>query len=122
MIVSDAWIENKKKEKGQAFCDIMLKDSYRHPRGNIFIQRENLLRAEQGVSGSEMIANFSKAAYSWAKSGFSLVDEKTYSDRLSVCNGCVNWDTEGMLPRCKICGCYVGKLRLATEKCPIGKW
>lgn len=76
----------------------------------------------ESASSFRMFGGLSRAAYFWAKSGFSLADEKTYSERLSVCNSCENWITSGKIPKCKICGCYVGKLRLATSKCPINKW
>lgn len=45
--------------------------------------------------------------------------------RLAICRACEHLDQARM--RCGKCGCFVekaviGKTRLATERCPVGKW
>jgi hypothetical protein len=61
----------------------------------------------------------------WIKSGAKIVDEETLNKRKEVCRTCEFWNSEalGGTGRCKKCGCSTwAKLRMATEKCPIGKW
>jgi hypothetical protein len=61
----------------------------------------------------------------WAKSGFSKVNNKEFKKRLDLCKSCEWWDSEGFAKtgRCMKCGCSTqAKLRLKTEKCPVGKW
>jgi hypothetical protein len=42
--------------------------------------------------------------------------------RLKVCKTC-EYNTNGSLPRCKLCGCaLLAKTKLQSEKCPAGKW
>jgi hypothetical protein len=71
------------------------------------------------------IKSFSRSIYRWARSGFSKASEKQINKRLEICRGCEFWDSEawGGTGKCKKCGCSTyAKIRLKTEKCPIGKW
>ena len=72
----------------------------------------------------QMVQKFAKATYNWAKSGFKLADEPELGRRKSICNKCNFWyPTARMgLGKCLKCGCSSAKLKLASEKCPIGKW
>ena len=72
----------------------------------------------------QMVQKFTKATYNWAKSGFKLADEAELARRKSICNNCKFWyPTARMgLGKCLKCGCSSAKLKLASEKCPIGKW
>ena len=71
----------------------------------------------------QMVQKFTKATYNWAKSGFKLTDEAELTRRKSICNKCKFWyPTARMgLGKCLKCGCSSAKLKLASEKCPIGK-
>jgi hypothetical protein len=65
------------------------------------------------------------AAQRFARSGFTLTSPDVLAERESKCRSCDLWDAEGMrgTGRCRKCGCSTwAKLRMATEKCPIGKW
>jgi len=76
-------------------------------------------------STSEMAASFAKSIGSFVKSGFTTADSETLNFRLEICKSCELWDESGFAKtgRCKKCGCSTqAKLRMATEKCPIGKW
>ena len=45
--------------------------------------------------------------------------------RQDICRACPEWDATALnsTGRCRKCGCSTwAKLRMATEKCPIGKW
>ena len=72
----------------------------------------------------QMVGKFTKATYNWAKSGFKLADEAELARRTQICNKCKFWyPTARMgLGKCLKCGCSLAKLKLASEKCPIGKW
>lgn len=72
----------------------------------------------------QMAQKFAKATYNWAKSVFKLADETELARRKSICNNCKFWyPTARMgLGKCLKCGCSSAKLKLASEKCPIGKW
>lgn len=73
----------------------------------------------------DMVGSAAKAAYAWVKSGFVTTDEQTLIKRIETCMGCEFWDAAAFrgTGRCKKCGCSTqAKLRMATEKCPIGKW
>jgi hypothetical protein len=46
-------------------------------------------------------------------------------ERKSICQACEFWSPEGFrgTGKCTKCGCSTWvKLRMATERCPIGKW
>ena len=52
----------------------------------------------------------------WAKAGFPLAD---YEKRVDICRGCSSFSGS----TCKECGCLIMvKARMATTKCPLGKW
>ncbi len=73
----------------------------------------------------DMAKSVTKSMVNWAGSGFKIAPKEVYHNRLDECKACPHWDSEalGNTGQCKICGCStVAKLRLATEKCPIGKW
>jgi hypothetical protein len=53
------------------------------------------------------------------------VAEAEFQRRMSLCTACENFIKESQ--RCAKCACYltsqvIGKARMATESCPIGKW
>lgn len=65
------------------------------------------------------------AAARFAKSGFTQTDPEILKTRTETCRSCNFWDANGMrgTGRCRKCGCSTwAKLRMASEKCPIGKW
>lgn len=73
----------------------------------------------------EMVKSATKSAKIWASRGFQHTDKKTLKIRIETCNKCEFWNSKaiGGTGRCMKCGCSTwAKLRMATEKCPIGKW
>ena len=51
-----------------------------------------------------------------------LVLAETAQARMALCLGCEHLWAPNVL-QCKLCGCWVkAKTKLATEKCPAGKW
>jgi hypothetical protein len=72
-----------------------------------------------------MAHNFAKAANKWVNSNFLKTDDITLKTRVEACRSCEFWNSKGFggTGRCMKCGCSTwAKLRMATEKCPIGKW
>ena len=66
-----------------------------------------------------------QATSRWALNGFAKTEKETLKTRLKACHGCEFWNPQGFkgTGRCMKCGCSTwAKLRMATEKCPIGKW
>jgi hypothetical protein len=73
----------------------------------------------------KMGASLLDSSVTWAKSGFKLTEQADVETRLEFCRACEFWDPEAFnkTGRCLKCGCSTwAKIRLATEKCPIGKW
>jgi hypothetical protein len=71
----------------------------------------------RAISPATIAAGFVGSMVTWAKSGFALSEKA--SERLQICQGC----DELKNGRCQVCQCFVAaKVKLATEKCPLGKW
>jgi len=74
---------------------------------------------------SVMVRSAMRSATNWIASGFQHTDPETLAVRLETCKGCEFWNPQGFrgTGRCMKCGCSTwAKLRMASEKCPIGKW
>jgi hypothetical protein len=67
----------------------------------------------------DMAKNLYRDTIAWAQSGFEVSEKDEIDRRLEICNLC-EFFKDG---RCTICGCFMAlKARLATGKCPKGKW
>jgi hypothetical protein len=72
----------------------------------------------QAASLTAALARTAKAAVT-AQS--VLAAPSTYASRAELCAACELWIPERK--RCRKCGCRTDlKLRLAQERCPLGKW
>jgi hypothetical protein len=72
-----------------------------------------------------MVKSAIQSTARWAKNGLRITDEPTLKTRIQTCRDCSYWNSKGFknTGRCMKCGCSTwAKLRMATEKCPIGKW
>jgi len=61
----------------------------------------------------------------FARSGFAATPPEVLATREATCRACPEWDAAALnaTGRCRKCGCSTwAKLRMATERCPIGKW
>ena len=84
-----------------------------------------MLETEKPTQGNiELLKHFTNATIRFAKSGFKIAGIETLSARKAICDKCEFWDSTAFFGRgkCRKCGCSSAKLRLASEKCPIGKW
>jgi hypothetical protein len=74
---------------------------------------------------ADQVANFFGAARRHVRSGLQVTPTDILADREALCRACEWWDDSALkgTGRCKKCGCSTwAKLRIATERCPIGKW
>lgn len=70
-----------------------------------------------------MAKNAIKDGGSILKSGFKLVDSKTFDQRIKTCTDCEHVRVRGEEIRCSICGCYMRrKARFKVAKCPRQLW
>lgn len=72
-----------------------------------------------------MTKSLANSTAKWAANKFAKTDEETLIKRSEVCQSCEFWNAKAFnnTGRCLKCGCSTwAKLRMATEKCPIGKW
>jgi hypothetical protein len=61
----------------------------------------------------------------WIVSGLLKTSKRQLAFRMATCKGCEFWDRAawGGTGKCTKCGCSTwAKLRMKTERCPIGKW
>ena len=64
-------------------------------------------------------ARFVAEIAEWGQGGFELATN--HSERMDICRGCEFYKAKE--EKCEKCGCYMlAKTKLATAKCPVGKW
>ncbi len=84
-------------------------------------------RGTQGQPPPMMVRakSLAKSAVGFVKSGMALTDDPKFAERMKVCNGCDKMDKQAFMGTgmCTACGCSLKtKLRMKSEKCPLGKW
>lgn len=86
------------------------------------IRKDNLKLS--GPPMTELVSNFSKSIFAWAKAGFKVASEEDFSKRKEICGSCEFWKGDANMGtgKCLKCGCSGAKLWLATSECPINKW
>lgn len=76
-------------------------------------------------SATQMATSLGGSLANFARSGFATTDAETLTAREATCKSCDMWDAAAIngTGRCRKCGCSTwAKLRMASEKCPLGKW
>jgi hypothetical protein len=71
------------------------------------------------------ILSVMQATRRFARTGFASTHPKALAAREATCRACPEWDAAALnnTGRCRKCGCSTwAKLRMATERCPLGKW
>jgi len=71
------------------------------------------------------ILSVMQATHRFASAGFATTPPEILATREATCSACPEWDATALnaTGRCRKCGCSTwAKLRMATERCPIGKW
>ena len=110
---------------GNGFEDRRIAETTNFTRTDLEFEKSAILETLDTLPTTfQMVGKFTKVTYNWAKSGFKLADEAELARRTQICNKCKFWyPTARMgLGKCLKCGCSLAKLKLASEKCPIGKW
>lgn len=75
--------------------------------------------------GIQKFLQFEKSITQFAQSKFLVTPPEVLAEREATCRACPEWDANALnkTGRCRKCGCSTwAKLRMATERCPIGKW
>ena len=105
----------------------------------LFSAHANRAYAQRAVSPPTTLGALRKAAGSlieWARSGFEEVGAEVFAARTVICGACphlvappelliykLKLSTEKDMRVCDLCGCVARrKARLATERCPDGRW
>ena len=73
----------------------------------------------------QQATSLGKALVNWTSSGFAPTPPDILAAREATCRACPEWDAKALnnTGRCQICKCSTwAKLRMSTERCPIGKW
>jgi hypothetical protein len=73
----------------------------------------------------KLVRNFINSGIGFAKKGFATTPPEILATREATCRACPEWDATALnnTGRCRKCGCSTwAKLRMATERCPLGKW
>ena len=73
----------------------------------------------------QQAASLGKALVNWTSSGFAPTPPDILATREATCRACPEWDAAALnnTGRCRKCGCSTwAKLRMSTERCPLGKW
>jgi len=73
----------------------------------------------------DQLNSFSQSVVKWTASGLPTTPPDILAAREATCRSCPEWDASAMggTGRCRICKCSTwAKLRMATERCPLGKW
>jgi hypothetical protein len=73
----------------------------------------------------QMAKTATESIFTWVNQGIPIASEEALNKRQLICQNCEFWDVGSFkgTGRCMKCGCSTwAKIRMATEKCPIGKW
>lgn len=74
------------------------------------------LKVKHGRSAPERLGN---ALVAWVGKGMPITQPEELTKRQDTCNTCEHFTGS----KCKLCGCFAEiKMRMASEKCPVGKW
>lgn len=73
----------------------------------------------------DQLSSFGQSVVNWTASGLPTTPPEILAAREATCRACAEWDAAALnsTGRCRICKCSTwAKLRMATERCPLGKW
>jgi len=125
--ITNKEILKKHKEKNNSQNLLEVNDSIKphFPILNNLDDTDNTYKDFDTPSISKMAKSALSAVKKFGLSGFKKTSEKEINKRLEICKKCDFWDDKALnsTGRCNICGCSTwAKIRMATEKCPHGKW
>jgi len=87
-------------------------------------RHEAIRGAKIDLKAFDQASRFASSMAKWAMKGFKIVPQEIENQRKEICDSCEFWDKTAFFGngKCMKCGCSSMKMRLAHEKCPIGKW
>jgi hypothetical protein len=74
---------------------------------------------------AKQAASLGRSLLNWTTSKFAATPPDILAAREATCRACPEWDATALnnTGRCRKCGCSTwAKIRMATERCPLGKW
>lgn len=82
-----------------------------------------LLRARMGLrlTWSDRLALLLGTLDEWREARYALAAAEMAASRRAICERSPCWATRPF-PHCSVCGCTAAKFRLASAKCPRGRW
>jgi hypothetical protein len=89
------------------------------------LEPEELDKRYNSPTLPQQAASLGNSLVNWTASGFAATPPDTLATREATCRVCPEWDAAALnkTGRCRICKCSTwAKLRMATERCPLGKW
>ena len=113
---------SKTLKENEAECRRLALEAYRARNPEKF---QNQPQKEKLPSMGQMMKSAGNSLGRWVKGGMVKASQDVIELRLNTCRGCDLWDSQALngTGRCKKCGCSTwAKIRMATERCPIGKW
>ena len=90
-----------------------------------FASEDAIRNLAKNVSMWDRVKSLSKSVGNWIAEDAPITKTEVFNDRIEICKKCEYWAGNAFAKtgKCKICGCSTQlKLRMATEKCPVGKW
>lgn len=81
--------------------------------------------ADHAAKLPQLTRQLASAAGRFLRQGAPLTPAADLAAREAICRACPEWDAAALnaTGRCRKCGCSTwAKLRMATERCPLGKW
>lgn len=70
---------------------------------------------------SNVIISFFDSLKNFSSSGYKLVSDEIFEERLDICKECPDFNSA--ISQCRQCGCLLSiKAKWASEKCPLDKW
>jgi hypothetical protein len=94
-------------------------------RAAVYFLDSSNVSTETRAFYEKTLVTAAKAFDKFSRSGFQTTPPEILAEREATCRTCPEWDAQALnkTGRCRKCGCSTWvKLRMATERCPIGKW
>lgn len=103
----------------QGYADDLLAHGTLKEHGQILAIDDAIYQALKAKHGRSAPSRLGKALVGWASQGMPITPPEELKKRQETCKNCEHFTGS----RCKLCGCFTqAKLRMASEKCPVGKW
>jgi hypothetical protein len=113
------------KKWDKMLCTALIGEGAKLKTPPVFVDESKNDDSSTPPSTSTMAKTALQSIAKWTINGVKITDSETLKKRLDTCHQCEFWNSKGFhgTGRCMKCGCSTwAKLRMSTERCPIGKW